>query len=301
MKFGEASTGQLIRAVSSRGIQFQAGPFVVRLKSGFPALAGIFQQLYAHFESQPIGGIADFHLELARPRSFRRFLRPQALFRLDGEEPFEPFPSDHAFPLFEWGLNYAIATRAHRYCLLHAAVIEKNGGALILPAMPGSGKSTLCAALMLRGWRLFSDEFGIVLPETGRLLPMPRVIPLKNRSIEVIRAFSPEAVIGPCFPKTRKGDVAHVAPTLQSVARQGEAAEPAWIVFPRFLERSKTLLTPSPGSQSFVRLSNNSFNYRLLGETAYLALTDMVKSCDCYSLQYSNLDEAVNAMNELAG
>jgi predicted ATPase len=29
---------------------------------------------------------------------------------------------------------------------------------VILPAPPGSGKSTLCAALVTRGWRLLSDE-----------------------------------------------------------------------------------------------------------------------------------------------
>jgi predicted ATPase len=33
-------------------------------------------------------------------------------------------------------------------------VVERDGHALILPAMPGSGKSTLTAALVQRGWRL---------------------------------------------------------------------------------------------------------------------------------------------------
>jgi len=301
VRFGESDVDRLIQTASAKGIQFQAGPFIVRFKSSFPDLVPVFQQLYTHFESLPIEGIADFHLELARPRNFRRFWRPQALFRLDGDEPFEPFPSDHAFPLFEWGLNYAIATRAHQYCLLHSAVIEKGGRALVLPAMPGSGKSTLCTALMLRGWRLLSDEFGILEPESGRLLPMPRVIPLKNRSIGVIRDFAPDARMGPRFPKTRKGDVAHLAPTPESVERQQETANPAWIVFPRFIEGSPTRMQPVPASQAFVRLSNNSFNYRLLGETAFRALTTMVKRCDCRSFQYSDLDEAVAAMDELAG
>ena len=76
--------------------------------------------------------------------------------------------------------------------MLHAAVVERNGSALFLPAMPGSGKSTLCAALTYRGWRLFSDEFGLIEPARGAVLPLPRAIPLKNRSIEVIRRFAPQ-------------------------------------------------------------------------------------------------------------
>ena len=93
----------------------------------------------------------------------------------------------------------------------------------------------------------------------------------------------------------------HVAPTPESVERQDEGAKPAWIVFPRYHPESETLLQSIPGSQAFVRLSNNSFNYHLLGETSYRALTSMVKACECYSFQYSDLDEAIELMNELAG
>ncbi|MBK9234594.1 MAG: hypothetical protein IPO19_00450 [Rhodoferax sp.] len=35
---------------------------------------------------------------------------------------------------------------------------------LVMPAIPGSGKSTLTAGLSLSGWRLLSDEFGALDP-----------------------------------------------------------------------------------------------------------------------------------------
>lgn len=242
MRLDELPASRLLEVASSEGLGFQAGPFRIRLKSQLPGLLEVFRLLYADIELDGPGGIFDFHIGMTTPATVRRWWRPQVIFRLDGFEPFEPFPLSHAFPLFEWGLNYSIATRAHQYCFLHSAVLEKNGRALVLPAMPGSGKSTLCAALMLRGWRLFSDEFGILQPQSGELLPLPRVIPLKNESIEVIREFSSEAVMGPLFPKTRKGDVVHVAPTTESVERQHEGAKPAWILFPRFLSRSDPAL-----------------------------------------------------------
>jgi HprK-related kinase A len=301
VKLEGVSPAQFRERAADEGLSLTFGPFRVRLRTPLSPLLDTLRRIYGPLSLHAPTGIHDFHVEVNHPPGLRRWWRRQAIFFLDHEKPFDPFPEDHAFALFEWGLNYAIATRAHRYLMLHSAVVEKEGRALVLPAMPGSGKSTLCAALMLRGWRLFSDEFGILRPEAGVLQPMPRAIPLKNESIEVIRRFAPSAVMGPLFPRTRKGDVVHVAPTPESVERQDEGAFPAWIVFPRFEPGARTKLEPIPGSQAFVRLSNNSFNYHLLGETAYRSLTGMVKGCDCYNFHYSNLEEAIQVMDRLAG
>ena len=78
-----------------------------------------------------------------------------------------------------------------------------------------------------------SDEFGLVEPESGKLIPIPRAIPLKNKSIPVIRDFSKNAVLGPTFVGTRKGDVAHLAPTQDSFDRQNELVDPALAIFGR--------------------------------------------------------------------
>ena len=299
MRIGRLSLDELAEQAAAEGICFTSGPFRIQLRTSLRALVATFRQLYGELPVEPVGGIRDFHLEVAPASGIRRWWRPQAHFFLDGQRPFEPYPLAHAFPLFEWGLNYSMALRAHQYCLLHSAVVERGGRALILPAMPGSGRSTLCAALMLKGWRLLSDEFGIVRPDTGELLPMPRAIPLKNASIEVIRAFSPQARLGPLFAGTRKGDVAHLAPTADSLQRQQEGASPAWILFPRYRAGSATRLRPLARSQAFVRLSNNAFNYHLLGETAFLALTRTVEACQCHTFEYSDLDEAVALLENL--
>ncbi len=298
MKVGELPLRQLAKLAARDGLCFRAGPFRVELRTRLPDLLETFRLLYAHAELEE-GGIRDFHVEVTGGEGFRRWWRAQALFKLDGQVPFEPYPRGHAFPLMEWGLNYSMALRAHQFCLLHSAVVEKQGRALVMPAMPGSGKSTLCAALMQRGWRLLSDEFGIVEPATGQLLPVPRVIPLKNASIEVIRRFAPEAVIGPLFAGTRKGDVAHLAPTPVSFQLQDQGAIPSWILFPRYQAGADTDLQPVSGSQAFLRLSNNSFNYHLLGETAYRALTTMVQGCQCYRFFYSDLESAVATLDGL--
>lgn len=297
MRLADLSLQELQRQAAGGGIGFRAGPFRIRLQTRLRPLLDTLRLLYAHTELEAPTGFHDFHIQLTRPAGLRRWWRPQAVYRIDGATPFEPYPLDHAYPLMEWGLNYSIATRAHQYCMLHAAVVERDGRALILPAMPGSGKSTLCAALIHRGWRLLSDEFGLVRPETGRLHPLPRVIPLKNESIQVIRRFAPDALLGPVYPDTRKGTVVHLAPPVDSIERQDETATPAWIVYPRYTADAEPVLEPEMKSQAFIRLANNSFNYQLLGETGFRTLTGMVRATHCLSFRYSDLEAAVSAID----
>jgi HprK-related kinase A len=157
----------------------------------------------------------------------------------------------------------------------------------------------LTAALATRGFRLLSDEFGVVRTSDGALLPLLRPVALKNESIDVIRSFAPQARIGPRYPKTRKGTVAHMAPDEDAVARRHEPATPALIVFPRYDPDVALDLTPEKPSRAFGRLAVNSFNYEMLGPVAFDAVARLVRSNRIYSLTYGDLERAVGALREL--
>jgi HprK-related kinase A len=285
--------------LQARGrVCYTTGPFLVALTTNHPPLIDTLFDLYPGTGASPEGQIVDFHVSMERPASVRRWLRPYIRFHLEDDSPFEPYPLDHAFPLLEWGLNWCIASTTHHKLMLHSAVVERGGDALVLPALPGSGKSTLSAALSHRGWRLLSDEFGMVEPGSGLLLPLPRAIALKNESIAVMRAFAPEAHLGPVFPKTRKGTVAHLRPTPESLRRQREPARPRWLVFPQFRPGAPTEIAPVRRSLAFIRLAQNSFNYRLLGATGFRTAAALVRKCDCYAVQYGDLDDAIASLEK---
>lgn len=301
MRVGDLGPGELANRLRGGGLDIGFGPFNIRFRSDLGSIATLASSLYRPYPMAAADAITDFHVEMSRPQSLRRWLRPQCRFYLDGRSPFAPYSEAHAFPALEWGINWCVATRAHHLLMLHAAVVERGGQAILFPAWPGHGKSTLCAALIHSGWRLLSDEFGLVRPEDGMLLPMPRLIPLKNASIDVIRQFRPEAVIGPSFPGTRKGTVAHVRPPEDSILRTHEPAQPRWLVFPRWVAGAAFTLTPMAKSEAFLMVATNSFNYEFLDKTAFRLVAEMVKNCECYSLVYSNLDEAISALDDLAG
>lgn len=286
--------------LAGSGVLLRTGPFNVRIRAAIDDFAQLFRRFYARFPVVPEPAVADFHVSLSRTRGIHRWWHPQVRFLLDGQPPFLPYPLSHAFPLFEWGLNWSIAMQAHQYLMLHAAAVERSGRVLLLPAWPGCGKSTLCAALVSRGWRLFSDEFGLVRIGDGELVPMPRPMPLKNASIEVIGEFAADAHLGPSFHGTRKGTVAHMRAPDACVAQANVTAPPGWLVFPRYQAGASLSLDPIVQPQAFLKLANNAFNYRLLGLNGFQAATRLVRDCESYILTYSDLDEAIAVLNRLA-
>jgi HprK-related kinase A len=287
------------KALRNGSFRYEIGPFTVQLQTRLIHLGEFIFRFYGDCVVAKAPSIADFHVRVEQPKNFRRWIRKQVMFTVDGQTPFAPFPLDTTVPFYEWGINWCIATRAQHYLMLHAAVVEKYGRALLLPAWPGSGKSTLCAALMLRGWRLFSDEFGLVKLLENQLIPLPRCIPLKNESIEVIKRFAPEATLGPVFPKTRKGKVAHLRPPPDSVERAHEPAKAACIIFPHYDPHENCTLNVLSKPRAFMKLSGNSFNYELHHEVGFKTVSAIIKSCECYILKYNDLDEAISIINDM--
>jgi hypothetical protein len=282
------------------GLRLSTGPVVTRVQSTLAAVAQGISLLYAEHRVAEPSGFADFHVRVDPPFGLRRWLQPQVVFQYDGAPPFNPLPRDHGLPLLEWGLNWCVSAHCHQHLIVHAAVVERAGHALVLPAPPGSGKSTLCAGLVSRGWRLLSDELALISPRTGSIAPLARPISLKNASISLIRGFAPDMVIGPTVKETLKGAVAHLKPPLDSVRRQAEPAVPRWIVTPRYAAGEVATLRPVPKGSAFMQLADSAFNYELHGRAGFELLGNMIAACDCYEFTYSDLEEAVRIFDRMA-
>jgi len=281
------------------GIRLRTGHFTTRLQSRIPALADGIALLYPGYPLLGDDAFADFHLKLVRPWA-RRWYKPQVELLYDGRELFQPLPLQQALPMFEWGLNWCVSSRANRYLIVHAAVLEKGGRALILPAPPGSGKSTLTAALAGRGgWRLLSDELTLLRLEDGLVLANPRPVSLKNQSIEVIRRYLPDAVLSPAVRDTAKGTVALMRAPDESVARGNEAALPAWVIFPQYTAGAATTLEPMDEATLFMEVARNAFNYSILAQPGFHALGRLCDQVQGYRFSYSQLDEALALMSRL--
>ena len=291
---------ELDSRLAEQGLAIRTGPFNVRIASRISSVADGLACLYADYPVSDPAEYVDFTVTLSRSGGFRQFLRPQVRFVHDGQQPFVPMPVDHAFPLLEWAMNWCITSQNHHCLTLHSAVIERGGLAVVLPAPPGSGKSTLCAALVSRGWRLLSDELAMVSLSDGSIQPLCRPVSLKNASIAIIQGFVPEAVMNRVTHDTTKGSVTHMKVRPEHLARVQESARPRWIVFPKYVAGARPELRPRSKADGLLELGRNSFNYQVLGLRGFETLADMVEQCDCHDFTYSRLEDAIATFDRLA-
>jgi len=292
VKLSTWSRHELAERLGKAGVFLHTGPFLSRVRSGIPAVVDGIALLYADYRVSQQADFADFHIALSRPPSLRRWLRPQVGFEFDGVFPFKPLPLAQALPLLEWGLNWCIGNHAHQFLIIHAAAIEKDGRAAILPGPAGAGKSTLTAYLVHNGWRLLSDELALLSLADGCVTALARPISLKNQSIDIIERAVPRAIISRRCEDTAKGTVALLKAPSDSVAQIAETARPAWVIFPRYQQGVAATFTPRSKADTLIEVGQNAFNYSIHGKLGFEMLARLMDDCACYDLSYSDLDQA---------
>ncbi|CCQ72874.1 HprK-related kinase A [Magnetospira sp. QH-2] len=292
MRLSDLSDDEIVGKLKGDGLALRTGPFIMRLYS---PLALIHEGIATLYRDYPLGdedGFSDFHVSVEPAPGLRHWFKPQVAFSFDGWSAFNTLPKAQALPLMEWGLNWCANVHGHHFLILHAAAIEKAGRVAILPAPPGSGKSTLCAGLVHRGWRLFSDELALISLVDGSVSPLVRPVSLKNKSIDVIKGFASDSVFSAPVHDTGKGTVALMKAPTDSVLRKHDRDAPAWVIFPRYEEGAEARFTARSKGQTCIEVGSNAINYSPLGQKGFMALTRLIDQCDCYDFVYGNLDQA---------
>jgi HprK-related kinase A len=278
--------------------RLRVGPVTFRIGSDWAAPVRQLGALYADYPAAE--GVCDFTVRLEAETPWRRWLRPSVAIRGDYMLPDAvPMALEHGLLAAEMGMNLQMALGYRRHLLLHAATVEREGRALLMTGLSGSGKSTLAALLGEAGWRLMGDEFALLDLAAGTLHPFPRAVSLKNEAVGVMEERAGVDRLGPWLRGTPKGTIRHLKPRPDAIQRMSESAEPALILFPRFGGDLEPAARPVGAAEVFVRLTQASTNYVVLGEPAFDALTRLVTSVPALAIDYPDTATALAQVEEL--
>lgn len=299
-RIGAMDPSALSRRLAA-GAVVSVPPFAVRLRTPLAVLHRSMHMLYGEFDLLDDGEAPDFVIRVSGTGGLRRLARRQAMAFIDTPPPYTPLPERMAPIMFEQALNWCVATRTFTHLILHAAVVAKDGRAVIVPGQSGQGKSTLCAALVARGWRHVSDEFALMDPASLAITAHPRPISLKNQSLAVVAAWAPALRQSPAYEGTPKGTIGYVRPSRAAIESASEQVTPVAVVFPRFDPSSSPSLDPMEKAAAFIALTACSVNYREFGAAGFDAIGRLVDGHAVLSATYPDTQSAVDLLEQVAG
>jgi hypothetical protein len=215
----------------------------IHVRCADPTARAMLAMAYSSMRGEP--GTADLEYTVRRyPSSARLQLARR------GAAPFEVPDDGTLLARFDADVAIELQRRRPDLYFVHSAVLVRGGGAVLLVARSGVGKSTLCWALAHHGFRYASDELGPVDMARLEVLPYPRTL--------MVKRDPPASYPMPAGVRTSRG--LHVPPEAMPCGLVTTAAPVAGIFFLRRASRcepSHRRLTPAEGA---ARLYANALN-----------------------------------------
>jgi hypothetical protein len=187
-------------------------------------------------------------------------------------------------------------TRAWSGPVCHAGGVSVDGRAVLLPADPESGKSTLTAGLVRAGFAYVSDEGVAFVAGTTHIEPYAKPLTLDPGSWELFPELEPVADFA---TDAYRRDQWQVPPTAFRPDAVSGPCDARFVVFPKYVEGARTELMPVSRAEALVELAKNTFRFNTRSRAALQELDPVVRACACHRLVVGDLDTAVACVAEL--
>lgn len=250
-----------------------------------------FSTLEAPAQTQPAGWYRITRNDAATPRYSVAW---------DDELIVDDAHAARALGMLMWHVNQqTIRTGSEQHVLLHAAAVARDGRALVMPAAMESGKTTLAAGLIDRGWAYLTDEAAGVTLDGRSVRGYPKPLSIDPGSSQVVLAEWAPPVADEALEWVRRGQW-QVPATARPGGQVIADAELAAIVLPRYEKGAATTLRRLPRAEAVARVAGCSFVWSGGGLAArFAALAAAVRRSACAELITGDLDEACRAIQQL--
>ena len=209
--------------------------------------------------------------------------------------------SDYRYILeyLEYDIYNLLVDRLSEYYLVHAGVVSHDDKAIVLPGRSGGGKTTLIAGLLKDSFKYLTDEIGVIDPHTLKVHPFPKPLNMKIRSLSLFDNFQPEMEVINKSDVNIEDKIHHVHINSGSVHAMDKPLAVRDIIFVRYDPRGKSRLTPISRANAINEMPKCSFNHYRFKESGIDILDSLVRGCQCYQLQFSEVGKAVSLLRDV--
>jgi hypothetical protein len=189
---------------------------------------------------------------------------------------------------FNHELMHAVMLRNQHLLFVHAGVVANDGRAVVLPGLSRAGKSTLVLALLREGARLLSDELLAYDPASGRLLPFPRAVKVRDECA----GYFPEHA--PHFVGEGEGRFLPLA-ALATDAVAG-ATRPGVVAAPRWDPHGDDDPRAITAGEGLLHLARSALNFGAQRERSVDHLAALAGGSACFTLSWRDPHAAARAL-----
>ncbi len=199
------------------------------------------------------------------------------------------------------GINQAVLELVHPgmewMAMIHGGAVARHGRGVGLPAACGSGKTTLIAHLLPRGWDYLADDLIALAAPDGRIVPLPLPLSVKEGSLPLLSGLYPDLIRAPRYEAGRGPSWRFVPP---GATWHREPVTLSAFVFPRYVAGAATALTPITPLEALQRLLSDriwlGFPLAQGRVEAFIAWLDERPS---YDLVHGDATEAARQIEEI--
>jgi len=270
------------------------GDGMLRIRYSSPQSEAIVHPVLMHLEATAALSERNDLVTLYISRDARGF----SLFR-DGLSVRGPMPGCELAPAVHREVLLAAYESTDCLAAVHAGAVRNEHGCLLLPGSPGSGKSTLTAALVAEGFTYLTDECALIRPDTHVVRPVPVSLGLKRGSWAMLSHSFPRIEAAPTFCQEDGTEVRYLVPP-ETRLPVDSGCPAAALVFPIYEPHVPTELTPISTANALYRLA--AAGYAIPGPLETRVVEELIawiNPLDCYELRLTVLSEAVSKLKDL--
>jgi hypothetical protein len=180
--------------------------------------------------------------------------------------------------------------------LLHAAGVSWQGHGLVFPALGGSGKTTLTAALIKHGFDYINDDVIPLLRNSHELVSLPFSLSIKSGSWPLLQSLYPQLEGLEVFASQERS-IKYLPPPPKSIQTHTYSAK--HIILPVYQAGATASLEPLHTVSALQAIIEGESALHLpLNKADIKALISWLSGLTCHRLTYDELNPAVTLLSQ---
>ena len=184
-----------------------------------------------------------------------------------------------------------------RSIALHAALVSDHRGALLLPAVSGSGKTLIAAWFTAQGFHYHTDEAAAINLTNGRLRAFSRPLSVKSHGLAAVGTLLNLKQHEQHIIRSRHATL--IPRRLLNPQPVPDIPPLRAIIFPRFEARKPPAMAPISSAEAGMTLMCSNVNARNLARHGFGHVTQLVREVPAFRLNYRAYHELPELLDGL--